>query len=502
MSNKSLIIRNVILSTATQVITLALGMILPKVILLNWGSEYNGLINSITTVMRYLSLLEAGISASTLQALYKAFGEKDLEQVSSVVKTAQNYYRRIALVYVGCVMAISLIYPLMLNTEIPYWEIVVVILLQGCTGVLNFAFRAAYQQVLNAEGKYYTISVISLFNTVLTYAVKIIAVDVFNSIIVMQILGLLVMGIQVLAYAVYFGKKYSWIDKSKAVDNSLLKNKTCYMVQQLAGLVYRATDTVVLSLFCGLKVVSVYSIYSMVYSAVTVMVGIARNSTNFVLGQAFHDDIQKFEKVYRGYTSFQIGFGCMLASCSMVLIMGFIELYTRGISDANYINYFAAVLFSLDIILDCFRGASLAAANIAGRAPNTTWRYIVEASANFLLSLVLVQYMGMNGVLLGTVVSGVWRTIDSVYYFNTKVLGVSPMKEFLFGGLNICVFAVFCGVGKLFRIYMPNYAYFLFWGVITLSVTGIAYGGIYILLNRDVFRNLISMKAGKRETST
>ena len=88
MSKKKRVATNILVSTLSQVITLALGMILPRLILTNWGSEYNGLINSITSIMRYLALLEAGISTSTLQALYKSLGQDDKEKTSVIVKSS------------------------------------------------------------------------------------------------------------------------------------------------------------------------------------------------------------------------------------------------------------------------------------------------------------------------------------------------------------------------------------------------------------------------------
>ena len=47
---KKTVIENLIVSTLTQLITLILGMILPRLILLAWGSENNGLLSSVTKI--------------------------------------------------------------------------------------------------------------------------------------------------------------------------------------------------------------------------------------------------------------------------------------------------------------------------------------------------------------------------------------------------------------------------------------------------------------------
>ena len=54
----------------SQVITLLLGIIIPKLMIVSYGSEVNGLLSSIRQVFVYVALLEAGIGTASLQALY------------------------------------------------------------------------------------------------------------------------------------------------------------------------------------------------------------------------------------------------------------------------------------------------------------------------------------------------------------------------------------------------------------------------------------------------
>ena len=497
MKSQKKVIANIIVSSATQLITLALGMILPRLILVSWGSEYNGLINSVATIMRYLALLEAGIGTSTLQALYKSFGNQENDETSVVVASAQYYYHRVAFVYGGAVILVSFLFPIFLDTSIDYWTIFWVLLLQGCTGVINFAFRAAYQQLLNAEGRYYVISLVSLLTTVLTYAAKIISIIVFNSILIMQLLGVLIMGVQVAIYTMYFKKQYSWINTKAKVDLSLLENRKYYVVQQLSGLVFNSTDTLVLSIVCGLKVASVYTVYNMIYSALSMVIGIVRTSTNFVLGQAYHRSKESFALIYKLYSSFQTSLGCILASCSVLLIDSFILLYTRGITDAEYIVKFASFLFAMNIILDCMRGASLAGANIAGKAANTTWRYIAEAGINLAVSLSLVNSLGMNGVLLGTVISGVWRSLDSITYFYKKVLYERSSREISFIAVNVLMFCGAFTCSNRRQICATSYLSFFVNAFFVFVAMSIAYGLVYILFNRKRLSNFREYKRGK-----
>lgn len=489
---KKTVIENLIVSTLTQLITLILGMILPRLILLAWGSEYNGLLSSVTNILRYLSLLEAGFNTATLQALYKSVGQDNREQTSIVIKTSQHYYHRISVVYALMVLLISIGYPLIVKSEIPFWETFIIIILQGAVGVINFAFRAAYQQLLNAEGKYYVISLITLLTTVLTYAAKILSIGYFNSVVIMQIMSVLVIIVQVTIYAIYFNRRYTWIDKDARIDESLLENRKYYFTQQVAGLIFNSTDTFVLSVFCGLKVASVYATYNLVYTALAQIISLIRGSTSFVLGQSFHKDESFFKRVYDAYSAMQSMIGGILASISMVLIINFIQLYTQGINDVNYIDFVAAILFSFNLMLECSRGASLASANIAGKAPDTTWRYILEAAINLISSLILVQFVGMKGVLLGTAIAGLYRTTDSIIYTNIHVLNRSSLYEFK----NVLTdFALFFGIvyisHNLLNINAVSYVQLFGYAIITGIIVTAVYGISFIVLNKNVTRDLI-----------
>lgn len=494
MTKKNKMLKNLVISISTQLITLALGLVLPRIILVSWGSEYNGLISTVTTIMRYFSLLEAGVSVSTLQAFYKSVASDDDKDTSIIIKTSQNYYHRMSIVYAMLIALFAFGYPAIIKSEIPYWEIVIVISLQGLTGLINFAFRAAYQQLLNAEGKYYIISIITLFTTIFTYAVKIVSIVVFDNIIIMQALSVVVIFIQAMVYYIYFKKHYSWIDKAVAIDYNLLADRKYYLIQQIASLIFNSTDTFVISMFCGLKWVSVYTVYNMVYTALTAVISMVRNSLNYVLGQAFHKNHDSFCNIYKAYSSFQVTMGSILTSTGILLIIGFVKLYTRDIDDVNYEDFVAAILFSISIILECARGAGLAAANIAGKASKTTHRYIIEAAINLFVSLLLVRRMGIKGVLIGTVVAGIYRTIDTIIYINIHVLRKGMVSEFLY---LLCCFIIF---GFFARLACGNYydinSYFDFVikGIVFFAINTLVYGSAFVLYNRKIVIDVLRRK--------
>ena len=62
---------NATTSLIYQLITLISGVIIPRLMLETYGSEVNGLVSSISQFISYFALVEAGLAAASVFALYK-----------------------------------------------------------------------------------------------------------------------------------------------------------------------------------------------------------------------------------------------------------------------------------------------------------------------------------------------------------------------------------------------------------------------------------------------
>ena len=103
--------KNVVVGFTGQLIILLLGMVFPRVILKNYGSDANGLISTITQIFSYMALLEAGIRQAAKNELFKCIAKKDEEQISVVATTAKRYFQRVTVLYGIGVIILSVIAP-------------------------------------------------------------------------------------------------------------------------------------------------------------------------------------------------------------------------------------------------------------------------------------------------------------------------------------------------------------------------------------------------------
>lgn len=146
------------------------------------------------------------------------------------------------------------------------------------------------------------------------------------------------------------------------------------------------------------------------------------------------------------------------------------------------------------------RGASLSGANVAGQAPNTSWRYVLEAVLNLSISLALVKFLGMNGVLLGTVISGIWRSLDSIYYFYRNVLQEKGTQEYLFIVVNILLFCI-ASMGCISNVIdAGNYIQFFICAIQVFLVMLVVYGSVYLIYNRKRLCKLLALRKTKNKS--
>ena len=72
---------NIAVGVFTQGCTLLLGILIPRLFILGYGSEINGLMSTINQFFGYAALLEAGVGLATMQALYKPLAFDDRKSV-------------------------------------------------------------------------------------------------------------------------------------------------------------------------------------------------------------------------------------------------------------------------------------------------------------------------------------------------------------------------------------------------------------------------------------
>lgn len=466
---------NIVFGIIGQVLTVLFAIIVPKVIIIGYGSSVNGLLSTINQLFVYLSLFEAGVGTATLQALYKPLTENNQGKINSVLAATHKYYIRTSKLYFAALVLFSTLYPCIIKRgSISYLMAALLIFFGGLGNVVNFMFQGKYKILLQAEGKSYVVTNITTIISVLINLSKIILIKSGFDVLAVQIVFFVFNVLQMVLFEVYIRLKYKWIDLTVSPDEEAISQKNSVLVHQVSTLIFSNTDMIILSIINGLKAVSLYTVYNYIYTTVLNLFSTINNGLVFYLGQTYHSDRKRFVQIYRLYEFDIMTVGYYMFTVIGILTLPFMKLYTSGMTDYNYINVWLPPLFVSVQFLSIARFAANNLVNIAGHFKKTQNRAILETVINIVLSVAFAFKFGIYGILFGTIAALLYRTNDFLIYSNRVILNESVWPSYRVWLTNTAVaagcFAYFYNHIDLSRSYYQ------------LVVTGIIYSLIILLI--------------------
>lgn len=449
---------NLLVGMIGQVVTLVLGILLPKLLITSYGSEVNGLLSSVTNIYAYIALVEAGIAATSCQALYKPIAEKNQKRINSILVATDKYYRKSGAIYFALIIAFALIYPNLINTDIPYHTIVVIIFANGIGNVISYFFHGKYLILLKADGKNYVRTGLDTVTNAFTQIVKILLIKLGYDVVFVQLAAMFVSFIKMGYIIVYIKRHYSWLDLTVKPDVDSMSQSKNVVIHELNYFVTSNVDTALLTFFQSLKVVSVYSLYNLLFGTLNTMLRVIRDSIEFKLAYIFHRDKEAFREAYGAFEVCYITLAFAVFSVAYYFAIPFIKCYTIDVTDISYVIPQALILFVLVNLLASVRYPSEAMIHIAGHFAQTQASAAIETMINILVSLALIRRMGIAGVLLGTVASQVYRANYLILYVNTKIVERKPKISYLCCLINFLVFVVMFFANQFIAVKLDTYA--------------------------------------------
>jgi len=483
--NKKSILKNTISSVLSYGILLIVSIVSSKLILVTYGSESNGLLSSVNQLFSYIALLEAGIGTATITALYQPIADADSTSVREVLVSSRHYYRVSAKWYFVCVLIVASVWPLLLTTEIAYLTIFGIIFLQGVAGVITYWYTSTVVNYLMASGKNYINNYVHLVSSLLTYGLKIVICLTQQDIIFMSISLIVVNVLKCLTYYFYLKCKCpEYVSICGKGNKKKLRQRNAFLIHEISGVIFSSTDTIILSIFCGLREASVYAVYALVLNALRMIIGQAFNSTNFILGNSYSKQRDTYCLTHDKYNGVYTCVVFIVFTIAYWMILPFISIYTQGVTDANYLDPKLPLLFVLIEVLSACRIVDGQLIKNAYHSKQTLSHSIIEAAINLVVSLVAVQFLGIYGVLLGTIAALLYRTNDIIIYANRIILKRSPVREYGMYVLNFGLFTLFVVASHHMPIIVTDYLQWFGYAVVIGIVVSVVY----------VFANLLFLK--------
>ena len=484
---------NLISSLVYQVVLISLSFLLPRLYLENFGSEVNGVLSTIKQIFVYLFLLEAGVGLATTQALYKKIGEKDYNSASSVLSATNIYYKRTGVVYLVIVLIIAAVYAYMIPTSIDSNELFFIILLNAVPALFSYFVQSKYRILMEVDGRKYVINNAETALQLASNIGKILVLLLSDSLILIQLVYCIIALVQLVFLYFYAKRRYKWLDLNAKPDFSSISQKNSVLVHQLSGMVFNNTDVILISVLCDFKAVSIYAIYNIFFSQIQTFITSILSSFNFALGQMFHTDREKFDKLYNVYETFYIMGTYIIYTLMAVFLLPLIQIYTSGINDAEYTNSFLVLLFAA---MNLIANAKLPASSVieyAGDFKKTRSFAVWEMSINITVSIVAIIYIGICGALLGTVAALIYRGIVTIYHSNKKLLNRSQMATYKIIISNVLVFVAVMALFYVDTFSNISFLQLLLKGIIHSVWIVALYVLVNVAFNRSAFKTVFEL---------
>lgn len=412
-----------------QMTTIICGFILPRLILGHFGTEVNGLVNSITQFLGIIAFLELGVGAVVQSSLYKPLSDNDDIAVSKVITSADKFFRRLGYVLAIYVIAMLFYYPYLVKQNFSFTFTATLIIAISIRSFAQYFFGIVNRLLLLADQKAYiqyiaqTLAVIT--NTLGCYIL--IAFDC--SVQVVYGMTSVIFFLQPLAIHLYIKKHYT-LNRKIHYDVEPIKQKWNGIAQHIAAVILTGSDTVILTGFSSLVNVSIYTVYYLPMSGSRLIIMSMISGIMALIGNLWaKQDLKELRKVF-AWTEWLIHTGTMLIfTLTAVLIVPFVQVYTHGVSDANYIQPLFGILLLAANSGHCLRLPYNIMILAAGHYKQTQHNYIIAAVMNIVISIIGVKQFGLIGVTLGTMAAMVYQTVWMAWY-NSKNFIQWPMRNF------------------------------------------------------------------------
>jgi O-antigen/teichoic acid export membrane protein len=478
-SQKKEVTYNVLVNLLLQIVSIVCGFILPPLIVQTFGSNINGMVSSIKQFIAYLSIVEAGIGGASIAMLYKPLAENNIKFRNEILSATRYFYNKSGFLFTGLIIIFAFIYPFIIRSQENNNLSRLMVLILGISGVSDFFLIGKYRVLLIADRKNYVVVLIHSMEIISNTVISILLIKLFNvsSIITMQLMVSFSFLLRYILIVSYIKRNYRDLYIFNLPNTNILQQKWDVLVHQISGLIVFNSPIVLLSIFCDLNTVSIYTVYSMVFSSLGSLIGCISNGIQAVFGKLLIE--KRIDSIYQKYETMYFIILGWAYSCAYILTIPFMKLYTKNMVDAEYVQPTLTTLFVAVGIANNLRVPANLLITAAGHFKQTKNRAILEAVVNIIASLFFVIKYGLNGILIGSACSFLYRTVDMIVYSHSNILNTRIVyiigKIILWGLCYFIVAYVVIRIVPYSGISYFGWIKYAFTVVIILAVPGIGY---------------------------
>ncbi|MDQ0242566.1 O-antigen/teichoic acid export membrane protein [Bacillus fengqiuensis] len=487
---------NISAGLANQLIITVLSFVSRTVFISSLGIEYLGINGLLTNILAMLTLAEAGIGASIMYSLYKPVADNDQVKINVLMKFYRKAYMVIALVVLllglslmpflqyfikdSNVENIHLIYSIfLLNTVLPYL----------------YVYKNSF---LNVCQKGYIVTGIYSVSSIVSTCLKIGILHFTKNYILYLVIDSMITLLTSIFLSVTVNKLYPFLKNkvSSKLDietkTNITKNVKAIVLQNIGSYLVFGTDNIIISSFVSVAAVGLYSNYNM-------LIDICRTFINQVFNNIYHsvgnlvanESTDKVYSVYKAYMLVNFWLYSFFTISLYIMIEPFITLWLGS----EFLMSKGVLIILMIIFYERgMRNSITTVKTTSGIFHEDRYAPLCQATVNLIVSIILVQSMGIVGVFIGTLISALAVPFWTTPYLVYKKVFHMPVSHYF---LNYTYYAA-VGIGTYFLtsficgfILADDLVSLLVRGLICLIVPNIIY--IVIFYRQDEFKYLLGI---------
>lgn len=458
--------RNTAYSIVKFAVQLVLQFVLRTVLIYTLGAKYLGVNGLFTNIFSLLNLAELGIGSAIVFSMYKPIAEGNMEQVKALNNLYKKLYFIIALVVGVLGAAITPFLPYLISGDTSGLNInIYIVYLLFLANTLVGYFSAHKRSLLFAFQRNDVENKVKSGTLIVSTGLQIVALLLFKNFyayVILMVVGTLIDCILVQVFA---NKLYPEINGKAeplhpSIKKEITKNVAAMSMHKIGGAVVFSTDNILISALVSYIVLGYYSNYILITTSLISFISLLVNSLQASVGNYMQTKTNN--EVYDFYLKSNFAFSWIVGFCSVCLICLFQPFMYIWTGNMEYLlPNLSVLLIVISFYLSKMRTNTLMFRDCAGLMWQDRWKPIAEAGINLVASIVLAKCIGLNGIILGTIIStivaplwvepfvlykyyfkkSVWRYFGKYAFYTVVTVGAGALTYWL------CSLLPFAGIG-------------------------------------------------------
>lgn len=426
-------LKNLLVSITLGIVVIVVNFVTQRFFVDTLGTETLGLNSLFTNLITMLSIAELGFGSAIIFHLYKPLHKKDIAKTSSLLRFYRTSYRIIAAVVLVIALIILPFLPKLAGAGSVSGNIYIIYGLFVANAI--FSYLMSYKwSILYADQKNYIINAVRLSTLIASSVLKIIflvATKDYYIFLLVTITGTVAENI-ILNRIV--DRKYRLIANPQPVDvktkQSIFTQIKGLLFHKIGTFVIFGTDSIIISINLGLHTLGLFSNYQVIITAIQSLFGQISNAIRASIGNLLVDVGNK--KSFTTFLRLQFANQILAVVSVSVFFVASDRLIAIWLGDRYILETTVVAVLSLSLYFNLVRAVFNNFKEAAGIFYEDRFVPLVESAINLIASLILVQFIGLAGVFIGTVLSSLALHCYSYPKYVYKGIFGRSYREYIF----------------------------------------------------------------------